>query len=75
MTTNSNITFEEAYRELGEIVDQLESGELSLDQTLTLYERGRQLIGLCEGQLNAAELKINQLVSDSSGGVRTEPLS
>lgn len=67
MTSNiQEISFEDAYRELGQIVDQLESGNLSLDQTLTLYERGQQLIALCEGRLNNAELRVSQLGSDLS---------
>jgi exodeoxyribonuclease VII small subunit len=64
--TTTPTTFEDAYRELGEIVNQLESGDLSLDQSITLYERGRQLMTFCESLLNNAELRINQLVSDGT---------
>jgi exodeoxyribonuclease VII small subunit len=67
--------FEEAYQELCQIIDQLESGDLALDQSMVLFERGRKLIQLCEGQLNAAELRIGQLLSDSDGNVRIEPLT
>ncbi len=67
--------FEDAYQELGQIIDQLESGDLALDESMALFERGRKLIQLCEGQLNAAELRISQLLSDADGSLRVEPLA
>ncbi len=67
--------FEEAYQELIEIIDQLESGDLSLDESMALFERGQRLVRLCERQLNAAELRVNQLLSDTNGNLRAEPLS
>ena len=70
---DSEPRFEEAYQELSEIIDQLESGDLALDQSMALFERGRKLIQLCEGQLNAAELRIGQLLSDADGTVHVEP--
>ncbi len=67
--------FEDAYQELCQIIDQLESGDLALDESMALFERGRKLIQLCEGQLNAAELRISQLVSDADGSLHVEPLA
>lgn len=58
-------TFEDAYRELGDIVDRLESGELSLDDSVALYERGRQLVVFCQKQLDSAELRINRLMENA----------
>lgn len=78
MTNNpdsQNIRFEDAYRELEEIVDQLESGDLALDESMALFERGRRLIALCETQLSNAELRVTQLLTDASGNVRAEPLN
>ncbi len=75
MTTESDPRFEEAYQELVQIIDQLESGELSLDESMALFERGQRLVQLCEGQLNTAELRISQLLSDADGNMKTEPLS
>jgi exodeoxyribonuclease VII small subunit len=66
------MSFEEAYQELSQIVDQLETGDLTLDQTLTLYERGRNLVQWCEHALDAAELRVSQLTADSDGSFRTE---
>ncbi|MBX3062550.1 MAG: exodeoxyribonuclease VII small subunit [Anaerolineae bacterium] len=78
MTTHDinleNLSFETAYEQIGAIVDQLESGELPLEQTLALYERGRQLIKYCEGRLDAAELRISQVSGDSDGGFRVDSL-
>jgi exodeoxyribonuclease VII small subunit len=69
------LRFEDAYRELEEIVDQLESGDLALDESMALFERGRGLIALCETQLSNAELRVTQLLTDASGNVRAEPLT
>ncbi len=72
---NQEPRFEEAYQELVEIIDRLESGSLSLDEAMTMFERGRQLITLGEGQLNAAELRVSQLLADADGSLRVEPLA
>jgi exodeoxyribonuclease VII small subunit len=69
------IRFEEAYQELVQIIDQLEAGDLSLDDSMALFERGRSLVLLCEKQLNGAELKVSQLLSDGDGNLRTESMS
>ncbi|MCC7450527.1 MAG: exodeoxyribonuclease VII small subunit [Anaerolineae bacterium] len=74
-TSDPELRFEEAYQELVQIVDQLESGNLSLDESMTLFERGRKLIALCESQLNTAELRVSQLLSDTDGNLRIEPLA
>jgi exodeoxyribonuclease VII small subunit len=56
-----DLSFEEAYRELEQIVARLEKGELSLEQALELHERGQLLAQYCSGQLERAELKIRKL--------------
>jgi exodeoxyribonuclease VII small subunit len=55
------MTFEAAYRELEEIVAQLERGDLPLEQALELHARGQQLAALCAAQLEQAELKVRKL--------------
>jgi exodeoxyribonuclease VII small subunit len=75
MASNQEPRFEEAYQELCQIIDQLESGDLALDESMALFERGRRLILLCEGQLNTAELRIGQLLTDADGNLRVEPLT
>ena len=54
--------FEEAQRELEQIVERLERGEAELDEAIKLWERGEELYKLCVGQLDAAEGKIDELV-------------
>ncbi len=57
----AEMTFEQAFGQLEEVVQQLESGELSLEQSLALFEQGMRLAKLCEGKLDAAEQKVSQL--------------
>ncbi|MEK7323868.1 MAG: exodeoxyribonuclease VII small subunit [Chloroflexota bacterium] len=61
----TELSFEKAFAELESIVAKLESGELSLDESLALFERGQALAAQCYGLLDAAELKVKQL---SPGG-------
>ena len=55
--------FEDAQRELEEIVHRLESGEAPLDEALRLWRRGEELYRLCRDRLDAAEGKIEELAS------------
>jgi exodeoxyribonuclease VII small subunit len=57
----SEPTFEQAQRELEEIVHRLESGDVPLDEALKLWERGEQLYRLCRERLDSAEGKIEEL--------------
>ena len=54
-------TFEEAQRELEQIVERLERGETGLDEAIKLWERGEELYKLCVGRLDAAHGKIEEL--------------
>jgi exodeoxyribonuclease VII small subunit len=54
-------SFEEAQRELEGIVQRLESGEASLDEAITLWERGEELYRLCAARLDAAQGRIEEL--------------
>lgn len=56
-----NTAFEDAFTELDSIVTRLESGELSLAESVALYERGRALAARCQALLDEAELRVNQL--------------
>ncbi len=58
------LTFEEALAELESIVAQLETGELTLESSLTLFERGQKLAMRCNTQLEQATLRIEQLTAD-----------
>jgi exodeoxyribonuclease VII small subunit len=54
-------SFEEAIRRLEEIVQSLEGDAASLDESLTLYEEGKELVGICLGKLEAVEQKLKVL--------------
>jgi exodeoxyribonuclease VII small subunit len=54
-------TFEDAQRELEQIVERLERGEAGLDEAITLWERGEELYKLCVGRLDAAQGRIEEL--------------
>jgi exodeoxyribonuclease VII small subunit len=60
------LTFEAAYRELQQVVDQLESGELDLERTVALFERGSQLAKTCEQIVDAAQLRVTRLAAESA---------
>jgi exodeoxyribonuclease VII small subunit len=55
------VTFEEAQKELEGIVERLERGQVGLDETLKLWERGEELYRICREQLDAAHGKIEEL--------------
>jgi exodeoxyribonuclease VII small subunit len=57
----ADLTFEEAYRRLGEMVESLENGGLPLAEATGLYEQGMALVQRCNHLLNETELKITQL--------------
>jgi exodeoxyribonuclease VII small subunit len=57
----SEPSFEEAQRELEGIVERLESGQASLDEAITLWERGEELYRLCSTRLDSAQGKIEEL--------------
>jgi exodeoxyribonuclease VII small subunit len=62
MSEIENLSFEEAFAELEEVVQQLEEGDLTLDQSMALFERGMTLATQCNAQLDAAELRVQQLI-------------
>lgn len=61
------MSFEEALRALQAVVRQLEDGEVPLDQSITLYERGEKLRQHCQARLDAAQAKIEAIVLDAKG--------
>ncbi|MEO0983629.1 MAG: exodeoxyribonuclease VII small subunit [Pseudomonadota bacterium] len=69
----AKMSFEEALRELEEIVGQLERGDVELEKSIEIYERGAALKAHCEARLKSAELKVEQIVQGGSGAPKTEP--
>ena len=65
--TDAAATFESALKQLEEIVQRLEKGELPLEESLRLYEEGIRLSRFCHAKLEEAEGKIEQLMKDSRG--------
>ena len=65
------MTFEEALVELQTVVDDLERGDITLDDSLKRYERGVALLKECYGQLKEADAKIRELVGVDEGGKPT----
>ena len=66
------MSFEESLTELEEIVDKLEKGQLSLDESLKLFEKGIRLVRECNTKLKSAQQKVEQLVEEN-GEVKEEP--
>ena len=60
----TDLTFEQAFAELEESVRTLERGDLPLEESLALYERGQELAAYCAKMLDEAELKVQQVESD-----------
>ncbi len=72
-TDFSKLSFEDALKELEEIVQKLESGGVPLEDSIALYERGAALKAHCEAKLKSAQEKIEKIVVSETGVVRTEP--
>lgn len=69
------MSFEQALGALEDIVQQLESGSVPLDQSIALYEKGEALRKHCQARLDAAQQRIEKIVQDPSGAVTgTRPL-
>ena len=65
--------FEDALNKLEKIVSRLEEGEISLEESLKLFEEGIRLSRFCNQKLDEAEKRVEILVRDKEGGLRTEP--
>ena len=61
------MSFEEALSALEAIVQQLERGDVPLDQSITLYERGEKLRAACQKRLDAAQARIEKIVTAADG--------
>ncbi|NIJ21605.1 exodeoxyribonuclease VII small subunit [Sphingomonas naasensis] len=63
----TDLSFEEALRELERIVTRLESGDAQLQEAIDLYERGDQLRRQCAARLDAAQARIEAIRTDAQG--------
>ncbi|MDD5440237.1 MAG: exodeoxyribonuclease VII small subunit [Candidatus Omnitrophica bacterium] len=69
----AEVTFEDALAKLGTIIEELEGGELPLDEALKKYEEGIGLARSCQTRLEAAKKKIEIIVKSKNGSVTLEP--
>ena len=67
-------SFEEALRELEQILGDIEGGGVGLEESLVRYERGNYLIQYCRGVLNGAERQIELLSKGVDGELKSEPM-
>lgn len=74
-STASIADFEKSLDELEKLVNDLERGELSLEQSLTAFERGVKLTRECQQALKTAEQRVDQLVENSDGTLETRPFA
>jgi exodeoxyribonuclease VII small subunit len=61
------MSFEQALAALEQIVQQLERGDVPLDQSISLYERGEALRATCQQRLDAAQARIERIVAGADG--------
>jgi exodeoxyribonuclease VII small subunit len=66
-------SFEESLKKLETIVDQLEKGDLALEESLKLFEEGVGLSAACKKELDEAEGKVQMLVKQRDGSLKAEP--
>jgi exodeoxyribonuclease VII small subunit len=75
MSEVDDMSFEDAIKELETVVGQLERGDVALDESIALYERGAALKARCEAKLKEAEEKVAKITLGEGGApVGTAPL-
>jgi exodeoxyribonuclease VII small subunit len=62
--SQAELPFETAFSQLEAVVQQLEEGDLPLEEAMELYERGMALAGRCQSLLDQAELRVTQVVGE-----------
>ena len=72
-TKKTDINFEKSLEELEGIVEDLESGDLSLENSLKSFEKGIKLARQCQEQFSKAELQVQKLIEEN-GELKTTPL-
>jgi exodeoxyribonuclease VII small subunit len=69
-TKNAGWSLEASMQRLNDIVEKLESGEVSLDDAMNLYEEGMIISKQCMEKLSQAELKLKQIRKDMNGTLK-----
>ncbi len=73
-TDVNEMSFEQAMAELEGVVDRLERGEVPLEESIKLYERGAELKKRCEAKLSEAEEKVAAITLDGGQATGTTPV-
>ena len=68
--TITELSFEEALKALEQVVRRLVGGEVPLDESIDLYERGEKLRAHCQARLDAAQARIEKIVAGEGGAVK-----
>jgi exodeoxyribonuclease VII small subunit len=66
-------SFEDSLKKLESIVDRLEKGDLSLEESIKLFEEGVGLSAVCKKELEQAEGKVEMLIKQRDGSLKSEP--
>ena len=61
------LSFEQALAELESIVDRLETGDVALEESIEIYQRGAQLRAYCDEKLKTAQARIEKITGDGTG--------
>jgi exodeoxyribonuclease VII small subunit len=69
----AGLSFEVALRELESIVARLESGQVDLEESISIYERGSQLKAHCDAKLKDAQAKVEKIVVSGDGSISVAP--
>ncbi len=75
MADLSKMSFEDALKELEEIVRKIETGEINLDEAIKAYERGAALKKHCDSKLKEAQEKVSKIKLDSDGSPTLENMN
>jgi len=71
----AKLSFEDALKELEQIVRRLETGDAKLDEAIGAYERGALLKQYCEAKLREAQARVEKIVIGADGTLAAEPQS
>ena len=74
VTLVEEMSFEDAMRELEKVVSDLEQGDVPLEQSIALYERGAHLKRRCQTKLKEAEEKVALITQEGGGGLGLKPV-
>jgi exodeoxyribonuclease VII small subunit len=69
---DEELSFEKAFERLEKILETINGGKISLEESLKLFEEAETLMRLCSHRLNHAEQKIEQLIRGRNGELKTE---